>query len=106
MPVFYRDNMYRKEEDRVFLKLYNGKDWVWQEIFLKKTDLDYIRKNWSGTKAKSPVLIKKHRKYFLQFAFEQEAALTERAWNQYGRGMQHHGSGRNCRRKEVHQLCG
>ena len=79
MPVFYRDNMYRKEEDRVFLKLYNGKDWVWQEIFLKKTDLDYIRKNWSGTKAKSPVLIKKHRKYFLQFAFEQEAALTERA---------------------------
>ena len=79
MPVFYRDNMYRKEEDQVFLKLYNGKDWVWQEIFLKKTDLDYIRKNWSGTKAKSPVLIKKHRKYFLQFAFEQEAALTERA---------------------------
>ena len=79
MPVFYRDNMYRKEEDRVFLKLYNGKDWVWQEVLLKKTDLDYIRKYWSGAKAKSPVLIKKHRKYFLQFAFEQEAVLTQKA---------------------------
>ena len=78
MPVFYKDNMYRKEEDRVFLKLYDGKDWVWQEVRLKKTDLDYLRKYWSGVKAKSPVLIKKHRKYFLQFAFEQEAALTER----------------------------
>ncbi len=79
MPVFYKDNMYRKEEDRVFLKLYDGKDWVWQEVRLKKTDLDYIRKYWSGVKAKSPVLIKKHRKYFLQFAFEQEAKLTEKS---------------------------
>ena len=78
MPVFYKDNMYRKEEDRVFLKLYNGKDWVWQEIRLKKTDLDYIRKYWSGVKAKSPVLIRKHRKYYLQFAFEQEAELTDK----------------------------
>ena len=78
MPVFYKDNMYRKEGDRVFLKLYNGKDWVWQEVRLKKTDLDYIRKYWSGVKAKSPVLIKKHRKYFLQFAFEQETELTDK----------------------------
>ena len=79
MPVFYRDNMYRKEEDRVFLKLYNGKDWVWQEALLKKTDLDYLRKYWSDVQAKSPVLVKKHGKYFLQFAFEQRVKLTERA---------------------------
>ena len=101
MPVFYKDNMYRKEEDRVFLKLYNGKDWVWQEIRLKKTDLDYIRKYWSGVKAKSPVLIRKHRKYFLQFAFEQEAELTDKP-----AAMQ-----RICAvdlgiNTEIHQLCG
>ena len=47
MPVFYKDNMYRKEEDRVYLKLWDGKDWTWQEVRLKKTDLDYLRKNWS-----------------------------------------------------------
>ena len=78
MPVFYKDNMYRKEEDRTFLKLYNGKDWVWQEVRLRKTDLDYLRKNWSGVRARSPVLVKRHRKYFLQFAFEEEVALTEK----------------------------
>ena len=78
MPVFYRDNMYRKEEDHVFLKLYSGTDWVWQEIRLKKTDLDYLRKYWKDVKAKSPVLIKRRRKYFLRFAFEQEVSLTQR----------------------------
>ena len=78
MPVFYKDNMYRKEEDRVFLKLYNGKDWVWQEIRLKKTDLDYLRKNWSDVKAKSPVLVKKHKKYYLQFAYETSVCLTNK----------------------------
>ena|GEM_PF-4191163 len=34
MPVFYKDNMYRKKEDRTFLKLYNGKDWVWLDKLL------------------------------------------------------------------------
>ena len=78
MPVFYRDNMYKKEEDRVFLKLYSGKDWVWQEVGLKKTDLAYLRKNWTGVRAKSPVLIRSHRKYYLQFAFEQSVELTKK----------------------------
>ena len=78
MPVFYRDNMYRRQEDRVYLKLYNGKDWIWQEVRLKKTDLDYLRKYWSDKKAKSPVLVKKHRKYYLQFTFEEEVCLGEK----------------------------
>ena len=77
MPVFYKDNMYRKEEDRVYLKLWDGKDWVWQEVRLKKTDLDYLRKYWSDVKAKSPVLVKRHKKYFLQFAFEETVSLRD-----------------------------
>ena len=78
MPVFYKDNMYRKEEDRVFLKLYSGTDWIWQEIRLKKTDLDYLRKNWSDVKAKSPVLVKRHKKYYLQFSYETSVSLTSK----------------------------
>ena len=70
MPVFYKDNMYKRQDDHVYLKLYSGRDWIWQEVQLKKTDLDYLRKNWSDVDAKSPVLVKRHRKYFLQFAFE------------------------------------
>ncbi len=78
MPVFYKDNMYRKKEDRTFLKLYNGKDWVWQEVSLKKTDLAYLRKYWYDKKAKSPVLVKRYKKYFLQFAFEEEIKLADK----------------------------
>ena len=77
MPVFYRDNMYRKGPDGVFLKLYNGKDWVWQKVMLKKTDLVYIRRHWTGVKEKSPVLVKKYKKYFLQFAFEEQTKLRD-----------------------------
>ena len=78
MPVFYRDNMYRKEEDRVYLKLWSGTDWVWQEVRLKKTDLAYLRKNWSDVRAKSPVLVKGHGKYYLQFAYEETVKLREK----------------------------
>ena len=78
MPVFYRDNMYRKNGDDVFLKLYNGKDWVWQKVMLKKTDLAYIRRYWTGVKEKSPVLVKRYKKWNLQFAFEEKVELTGR----------------------------
>ena len=77
MPVFYRDNMYRKDGDGVFLKLYDGNDWIWKEVRLKKTDLAYIRRHWTGVKERSPVLVKKYRKYFLQFAFEEQAELRD-----------------------------
>ena len=78
MPVFYRDNMYRKKEDGVYLKLYNGKDWVWQKVLLKKTDLEYIRRRWTGVKEKSPVLVKRHKKYYLQFSFEEDTEFRKR----------------------------
>ena len=78
MPVFYKDNMYKRQDDHVYLKLYSGRDWIWQEVQLKKTDLDYLRKNWSDVDARSPVLVKRHRKYFLQFAFEQQVSLSQK----------------------------
>ena len=83
MPVFYRDNMYRREEGGTYLKLYNGSDWVWYQVRLKKTDMDYLKKKWTGKKEKSPVLVRRNRKYFLQFAFEEQAELRERGiWEQ------------------------
>ena len=78
MPVFYKDNMYKRQDDHVYLKLYSGRDWIWQEVQLKKTDLDYLRKNWSDVDARSPVLVKRHRKYFLQFAFEEQVSLSQK----------------------------
>ena len=79
MPVFYRGNMYREAEgDQAFLKLYNGKDWVWVCASLLHTDMEYLRKHWTGVKASAPILEKRHRKYFLRFSFEEERKLTDR----------------------------
>ena len=51
MPVFYHDVMYRKnteEKDAAFLKLYDGRDWKWFAVRMKHTDMEYLRKHWSG----------------------------------------------------------
>ena len=79
MPVFYRGNMYREGEgDTADLKLYNGRDWVWVSASLLHTDMEYLRKHWTGVKASAPTLEKKHRKYFLRFSFEESVRLSEK----------------------------
>ena len=77
MPVFYRGNMYREGEgDAALLKLYNGKDWVWVSASLLHTDMEYLRKHWTGVKASAPTLEKRHRKYFLRFSYEENRELV------------------------------
>ena len=53
MPVFYRDVMYREGAegtDEAYLKLYDGHDWKWFRVYLKRTDMEYLRRNWKGKK--------------------------------------------------------
>ena len=79
MPVFYHDVMYREnteEKDAAFLKLYDGHDWKWFAVRLKHTDMEYLRKHWSGKKASAPTLEKKHDKYFLRFTYAEEVSLN------------------------------
>ena len=79
MPVFYRDVMYREEKegkDEAYLKLYDGHDWKWFAVRLKHTDMEYLRKHWSGKKASAPTLEKKHDKYFLRFTYAEEVSLN------------------------------
>jgi hypothetical protein len=50
MPVFYRKVMYEEGEpgsDTARIKLYDGHDWVFREIRLKHTDMEYLRRHWS-----------------------------------------------------------
>ncbi len=80
MPVFYRDVMYREEKegkDEAYLKLYDGHDWKWFHVRLSHTDMEYLRKNWSGKKASAPTLEKRHHKYFLRFSYTEEVILTK-----------------------------
>ena len=79
MPVFYHDVMYREnteEKDAAFLKMYDGHDWKWFAVRLKHTDMEYLRKHWSGKKASAPTLEKKHDKYFLRFTYAEEVSLN------------------------------
>ena len=80
MPVFYRDVMYREEKegkDEAYLKLYDGHDWKWFCVHLNHTDMEYLRRNWSGKKASAPTLEKRHHKYFLRFSYTEEVTLTK-----------------------------
>ena len=80
MPVFYRDVMYREGaegKEEAYLKLYDGHDWKWFRVRLKHTDMEYLRKNWTGKKASAPTLEKRHHKYFLRFSYTEEVTLSK-----------------------------
>ena len=72
--------MYREGaegKDEAYLKLYDGHDWKWSCVRLDHTDMEYLRKCWSGKKASAPTLEKRHQKYFLRFSYKEEVTLTK-----------------------------
>lgn len=78
MPTFYNQNMYNPGDgDTVWLKLYDGKEWLWHQIDVRHTDLAYIQKHWSHVKASAPTLEKRHGRYYLRFAFEEGKELYD-----------------------------
>lgn len=79
-PTFYKDNMFisrNLDSDKVQLKLFINNDWKWVDIKLKHTDMQYIRKHLQNTKMSVPTLEKKHHKWFLRFAFEEDVKLKD-----------------------------
>lgn len=76
-PTFYKTNMYLKDGRNVKIKLYNGRNWVWEDLDLKKTDLDYIDRYWFHCDPSSPSLERKHKKWFLRFSFSENVELAE-----------------------------
>ena len=80
MPIFYRNVMYKpgeESEDAACLKLYDGHDWKWFRAGLLHTDMEYLRRHWSGKKSSAPVLEKRHQKYFLRFSYTEEVTLSK-----------------------------
>lgn len=78
-PTFYKDNMYVADSinsDTVKLKLFINNDWNWVTVKLKHTDMQYIRKHMLNAKMSVPTLEKKHHKWFLRFAFEEDVKLN------------------------------
>lgn len=78
MPTFYNQNMYTPGDgDTVWLKLYDGKEWLWHQIDVRHTDLVYLQKHWSHVKASAPTLEKRHGRYYLRFTFEESKELYD-----------------------------
>lgn len=69
-PALYKGNMFNRIDQYTYaIKIFNGKEWTWTSVQLRKTDIDYIEKV-KHSKLFSPILIKKGRSFYLQFACE------------------------------------
>lgn len=79
MPVFYNKEMYSEsnEPNTAWLKLFVRNDWVWVKIRLLATDVNYINRRWSHIKAMAPILEKRHKQYYLRFAFTESVKLSD-----------------------------
>ena len=76
-PALYKGNMFNKIDRLTYaIKIYNGKEWAWTSVTIRKTDMDYIEKV-KHHKAFSPLLVKHGRKFCLQFAFDVEYTLPK-----------------------------
>lgn len=77
-PCMYRKNMFCLTGDYTAkVKVFIRNTWDWIEIKLRKSDMDYIRRRCSERKACVPTLQKRGKEWFLDFAFEETAALND-----------------------------
>ena len=60
MPCFYRNNTFLDSEETniISLKLYNGKDWIWETFVIRDCDFMYTYNHMKTWKASAPVLVK------------------------------------------------
>ena len=78
MPVFYKGNMYKRiSDDTAQIKIYYHNDWVWQTVHFRKQDVKYIQRHCSAMQECSPVLVRKGKCWYLNFAFKQKAELNK-----------------------------
>ncbi|MCD8110982.1 MAG: transposase [Clostridiales bacterium] len=79
-PTFYYDNMYTHAKDGspAKIKLFDGRDWVWMELNLSRTDLKYISAHFCGEHMSAPTLEKKRGVYYLRFLIKEKIELSAR----------------------------
>ena len=78
-PCFYRVDMFKGDlgSDEACIKVFVHNDWVWRPIRLKHTDMQFLRRYWTGVNCSAPVLERKNGKWFLRFTFTQKDKLSE-----------------------------
>lgn len=84
-PFMYRKNMFNPTGDYTAqVKVWINNTWDWMDIELRKSDIDYIRHHCKDRKECVPVLRKRHRSWYLDFAFEENVKLPDASniWEQ------------------------
>lgn len=83
-PCMYKTNVYNRIDTySAEIKIYNGKEWLWLPVNLKKGDVDYILHHCSERKEQSPSLVRRGKKWFLDFSFEENRELhNTNIWEQ------------------------
>ena len=77
-PSMYHTVMYNQISDyKAQIKVYIRNTWDWITIDLRKSDMDYIYKHCKNRNQCAPTLQKRGKKWFLDFPFEENAALCD-----------------------------
>lgn len=77
-PAMFRDNCFvRTGTYTVSLKVFVRNTWDWLDVELNKGDVDYILRRCKTRKECAPVLRKRGREWFLDFAFDEKVKLTD-----------------------------
>ena len=77
-PCLYKDNMYERTNTyEAKIKIFVNNTWDWINIFLKKSDVDYILHKCCDRKQCAPTLMKRGKQWFLDFPFEEKVKLKD-----------------------------
>lgn len=78
-PVLYKDNIYSSTENPYTfkIKVYIRNTWDWITVNVRKSDIDYIIRHCADRKQLSPTLQKRGKVWSLDFAFKEDAKLTD-----------------------------
>lgn len=75
-PCLYYKNMFKIDGYKAKIKVYYKKDWVWVNVKLRKSDIDYINKHKFNIKPSAPTVEKSHNRYYLRFSFDEQVNLV------------------------------
>ena len=83
-PVLYKDNMYSSTDNLYAfkIKVYIHNTWDWIAVNVRKSDIDYIIRHCADRKQLSPTLQKRGKVWSLDFAFKEDAKLTDTSIDQ------------------------
>ena len=70
-PCFYKTERKVTDNYHIRLKVYNGSDWIWIMVKLRKSDMDYLLK--LNLKMASPIMEKRYKRYYLRYAVIEKA---------------------------------